>query len=138
MLLGPEDGEQFGDPRVDGSQPMQASVARGADSDQDFRVADAGMPMVHVQVLVPRPTRLTPKFISIEDRLPVAAEIISRVPAHPITLRAEPGDCGGSFATGAEQQLLPKTRTYSSPQDTFRTRVEGRGCGTHKAIIRRT
>jgi hypothetical protein len=55
MLFGPENGEQFRDPPVDRSQPMQARVACGADGDQELRVADAGMPVVNVEVPVPCP-----------------------------------------------------------------------------------
>ena len=34
MLLGPQIGEQLGDPAVDRSEPMQARVARAAEGDQ--------------------------------------------------------------------------------------------------------
>jgi hypothetical protein len=55
MLFGPENGEQFGNPAVDRSEAMEPGVTGGADGDQDFRVAEPGMLVVNVEVLVPRP-----------------------------------------------------------------------------------
>jgi hypothetical protein len=113
MLFGPEDGEQFGDPDMDGSQAVEAGVAGRADRDQEAWLAHAAPAMVDMKdTCVSCPTALAP----IEDRFPVSAEVIPRVPAHAITLRAEAGDRRDAFTAGAKERLLPGARLYPDPQ----------------------
>jgi hypothetical protein len=82
------------------------------------------MPMVNVKELgLPAAPAL--KGIPDQDLFPVSAEVIPRVPAHPITLRAQAGDGGDSLTTDAKQRLLPKASLYRSGQEVFRTAVEG-------------
>jgi hypothetical protein len=85
MLFGPEGGEQFGGPDVDGSQAVEAGVAGRANRNQEIRVAVAGMPVVDVEA-VPRPVAGAAKVIAREDVFPVAAEVILRMPAGAVTL----------------------------------------------------
>jgi hypothetical protein len=85
MLFGPE---QFRDPDVDGGQAVEWGVAGRADRNQEIRVAVAGMPVMDVEA-VPCSAAGAPKMIAQEDVFPVAAEVIPRVPAHPITFRAQ-------------------------------------------------
>ena len=56
---------------------------------------------------------------------PVSAEVIPRMPAHPVTLRAEAGDGRNPLAAGAKQRLLPGTGLYPGPQEVFSTAGEG-------------
>jgi hypothetical protein len=106
MLFGPKRGEQFGDPDVDGSQAVEAGVAGCADSDEQVLVAFAGPSVVNVKA-IPCPAAGAPtKMITGEDGFLVPSEVIPRVPAHPIALRAKPGDSGRPFAAGAKQRLF--------------------------------
>jgi hypothetical protein len=117
MLLGPEDGEQVGDPDMDGSQAVEAGVAGRADRDQEPWLAHAGPAMVDMKDTgVACPTALAPILVPIEDRFPVSAEVIPRVPAHAITLRAEAGDRRDAFTAGAKERLLPGAGLYPNPQ----------------------
>ena len=125
MLFGPEDGEQFGDPYMDGSQAVKPGVAGGTDGNQEPRLAYARPSVVNMERRIPRPTRLTSEVIASEDRLPVSAEVIPRVPVPAITLRAEASDGGDPLATGAKERLLPGTGLYPGPLDAFWTAGEG-------------
>jgi hypothetical protein len=49
MLLGPEDGEQFRDPRMNRSQAVQAGVAGGTDANQQIGIAVPAPPMVDMK-----------------------------------------------------------------------------------------
>jgi hypothetical protein len=81
--------------------------------------------MVNMEVGVPCPTALAPVPVALKHAFPVAAEVIPRVPAHPITPRAELGDGGHPLATGAKERLLPGTGFYPGPQDALWRRGEG-------------
>lgn len=118
MLFGPEDCEQFGDPDVDRSQAVKPGVAGRADRNQEIRVTEARMPVMNVEA-IPCPAVRASKVIPLENQFPVAAKVISRVPTHPIALRAEARDCRDSFAAGAKEGLLAETGPCGSPQDAF-------------------
>jgi hypothetical protein len=83
------------------------------------------MPVVNVEVLIPRPAAAALKFISFEDRFPVSAEVNQRVPAHPIALRAESSNGRDPLAAGAEEWLLAGTGLYPGPQEAFPAAGEG-------------
>jgi hypothetical protein len=55
MLFGPEHCEQFGDPHVDGSEPVKPGAAGGADGNQEPRLADTKPAMVNMEVRIPCP-----------------------------------------------------------------------------------
>jgi hypothetical protein len=125
MLLGPEDGEEFGDPDMDRSQAVKPSVAGRADGDQEPRLAQSRLTVMNVEFGVPCSAALAPVLVAGKDDFAVSAEVIPRVPAHPVALRAEAGDRGNSFAAGAKQRLLPGTGLHPGLQDAFRTTGEG-------------
>ena len=118
MLFGPEDGEQFGDPHVDGSQAVKTGVAGGADGNQEIRVADGGMPVVNMEA-IPCPAARATELIAGEHRFPISAKVIFRMPAGAITPRAEPGNGRDWLAAGAEEWFLPETGFCGRPQDAF-------------------
>jgi hypothetical protein len=74
MLFGPEDGRQFGDPQVDGSQAVEAGVAGGADSDQQIRIADAGIPVMNMEHRIPCPTAPALIPVALQNDFPVSTE----------------------------------------------------------------
>jgi hypothetical protein len=123
MLFGPEDGEEFRDPDVNRSQPMQARMAGGADGDQEIGIADAGKPVMNMEA-VPRPAADAPQPIALEDRFPISGEVIFRVPARPVTLRAQTRDHRDSFAAGAKQWLLLKPGVHRRLREAFLTAGE--------------
>jgi hypothetical protein len=125
MLFGPENREQFRDPDMNRRQAVQAGMAGGADGDQEPRLAHAGLAMVNMELRVPCPAARTPVSIASEYDFPVTGEVISRVPEHPITLRAKSGDDRHSFAAGAKQRLLPGSGVRMSPQKAFSMAGEG-------------
>ena len=124
MLFGPENGEQFRDPRMDRSQPMQSGMAAGANGDQEIRITVAGMPVMNMKK-AGLPATGTAEVIAGEDSFAVSAEVIPRVPAHPITLRAQAGDHRDALAAGAKQRLLPGTGLNPNPQKAFPRQAEG-------------
>jgi hypothetical protein len=72
---------------------MQPSVTAGADRDQQIRITVPRMPMVNMkEACLPCPAAPILKSAPDEDSFAVSAEVIPRVPAHPIALRAEPAD----------------------------------------------
>lgn len=81
--------------------------------------------MVNMEAGVPGPTARAPVPVTFKHRFTVSAEVIPRVPAHPITLRAEAGDDEDSFAAGSKQRLLPETSLGPSPQESFLIAGEG-------------
>ncbi|HWD98629.1 MAG TPA: hypothetical protein VG345_06320 [Bryobacteraceae bacterium] len=83
-----------------------------------------GMPVVNMKA-VPCPAARASKLVAHQHVFPLAGEVIPRMPVGAITLRAEPGDGGDAFATGAEQRLLPETRPGCSPQEAFSIIGEG-------------
>jgi hypothetical protein len=96
---------------------VKAGVAGRADRDQEPWLAHAAPAMVDMKDTgVPCPTALAPILVPIEDRFAVSAEVIPRVPAHAITLRAEPGNRRDAFTAGAKERLLPGVGLYPDPQ----------------------
>jgi hypothetical protein len=124
MLFGPEDGEPFRYPHVDGRKAVETGVAGRADGDQEIGIADAGMTVVNVEA-VPRPAAGAAEVVALEHRFPVPAKVVFRIPTGPITLQAQPTDRRDSLAAGAEERLLPKKPFRRSPQEAFRTAGEG-------------
>jgi hypothetical protein len=111
---------------MDRSQAVQAGMAAGTDGDEEPRLADTRAAMVDMEGAGVRcPTALASIVVAVEDRFPISAEVIARVPAHAIALRAEAGDDGDAFAAGAKQRLLLGTGFYPGPQDAFLTAGEG-------------
>jgi len=126
MLFGPEESQRLWDPPVDGSKTVEAGVAAGADGDEQIRITVSRLPMVNMQDAgVPCPATPALKSVPNQDSFPVPAEVIPRVPAHPITLRTQAGYGWDSFAAGAEQRSLAEGRVRVSPQEEFRTTAEG-------------
>ena len=125
MLLSPEDGEPFRDPRMDRSQAMQPGVAAGADGNQEPRLAHARLAMMDVEFSAPCPTALAPVSVALKHAFPVSGEVIPRVPAHPVALRAETADRRDPLPAGAKERLLPKLPLGASPQEAFRSAGEG-------------
>jgi len=124
MLFGPEDGEQFRDPRMDRSEAMKTGVTGGADRDKQIGITVPGMPMVNMKK-AGRPAARAPIPVALKHAFPVSAEVIARVPAHPVTLGAEAGDGGDPLTAGAEQRPLAESGLPPGPQDAFRSAGEG-------------
>lgn len=124
MLLGPKDGEQFGDPDMDRSEAVETGVAAGADRDEQIGIAVAGMPVMNMKE-AGLPAAGAPIAITGQHDFAVPAEVIPRVSAGPITAGAETGDGRDSFAADAEERLLPESPPDASPQEAFLTVGEG-------------
>jgi hypothetical protein len=138
MLFGPEDGEQFGDPRMDRGQPMKPGVAGGANGNQEIGITVPGMPVMNMkEACLPCPAARAPVPVALKHGFPVSGEVIPGMPAHQITLRTEAGNGGDPLPAGAKERFLAGTELYPGQQEAFLTTGEGRGCGAHTAIIRR-
>jgi hypothetical protein len=124
MLFGPEHSQQVRDPDVDGGEAVEAGVAARADRDQEIRVAVTGIPVVNVEA-IPCPAAGASESVPDKDRFPVPAEIIFRMPARPVTARAQTGDGRDPFAAGAEQRFLPESPLRPGPQEAFPAVGEG-------------
>jgi hypothetical protein len=81
------------------------------------------MSVMHVNA-VPRPAGCATEVIAGEDSFPFSGEVIPRMLAGAIALRAEAGDRGGSLAAGAEQGFLAESRVAAHP-DAFLRSGEG-------------
>jgi hypothetical protein len=125
MLFGPENGQQFRNPDMDRSQAMEAGVTGGADRDQEPRLAHARLSVMNVESGIPRPAALALILVANEHQFAVSGEVIARVPAHPIALRAQASNSRNPLTAGAKQWLLPGAGLDPDPQEAFRTAVEG-------------
>ena len=109
MLLVPKRDQRRLDPVPDGPEPMDSSVAGGAEGNQKPRVMNAGPAMVNRQLPL-RPTGLTAAAVAIEHGFAVAGEAEAGMRLPRIAIPAQAGAKQLEAAAGAEKPGLPARR----------------------------
>lgn len=107
MLLDPQQNESFRNPDPQGGQAVEASVAGGAEGDQEIALVDAGLPMMHMEAM-PCPAGLAGTAVAIQNVVAEAGEALAGVGGGAVAGAAEAGHKGEITAAGAEQGPLAR------------------------------
>jgi hypothetical protein len=118
VLLGPQIDQELGQPATQREQPVNASMAGGADCDQQIGGVHAWPAVVHVKktCLHPRPAPST-TLISDQDGFAVSIKARSGVGASAVAARAQAGDGRNALPAITKQAPLARGQVSSIPRD---------------------
>jgi hypothetical protein len=105
VLLDPQQNESFRNPDPQGGQAVEASVAGGADGDEQLALMDAGLTMMHMEAM-PCPAGLAGAAVALQNLVAKAGEALAGMDSGAIAGAAEASSPGKIAAAGAEQGPL--------------------------------
>ena len=129
MLLGPQLGEQVGDPAVDRAQPVEARMAGAAEGDQ--RRGAVGGGAVVDDERRRGVTDAAGAVVAGEDPLPLAGEAVAVAPAAVVAGLAQAAavEIPGSAGTAERELLLFEVGGHESAAGFLKRRPALRACG---------